>query len=188
MAAEKTSRARREKWKTRGKSDFLPKSCVFSTPAFPCQAVWWKNQSEWLGNQVYCTGWSKAGDVTPCSILWKKVFLVPTYSRFYSIMWDKKLPHMLSALRTGLSPCSIILWPWQTAHLYHGETGQLSGELGVHDLLGPAFPIMSWDTAWSLGCTISAPACSKCWTQCVFPLFFHASSSPGHTFLNSSLF
>lgn len=61
----------------------------------------------------------------------------------------------------------------------------------MHDPVDPvesASPVTSWDTAWSLGCTISTPACRKCWTQCVLPLFFHASASPGLAFLNSFLF
>lgn len=57
----------------------------------------------------------------------------------------------------------LMLWFWQTARLHHSETGELASKLGQAIRVGPASPIISWDTAWSLGHSIVAPACSNTW-------------------------
>lgn len=117
---------------------------------------WWKNQSKWLENQIYCTGWSKAGDLTPCSILWKNFFWYPLIPDFtasaetsnylpFFLTWGQDFLHAPPSCGPESSP--FIPWWNCTAFwcmILWGQCPLLSrpvtqpGHLGAPPLLQPA--------------------------------------------------
>lgn len=75
-------------------------SICFSLPG--CR--WWKNLNEWLGDQIYCAGWSSAGGLTSLLQPLGRNLLGTTSSRI--LQGHVKQVIMLSSPRAGLSPCS----------------------------------------------------------------------------------